>query len=196
MSAVTQFSFNSALEDWAFTASGTASGTRDTTEDSPNDTNSGTGVLQTRTAGKNQNTTGSYWEWGDGILTWEDLGVPAGATVTAVDLDYDWKCSEFDTGKTNTVGPATLRDSAGTLTDTFSSGQSVTATTSWATQSGTEITGLSDSSSTAIRLRIEVDTSTKNSASAAVTIRVDWIVVTVTYTGGAVTTVWAAIQGA
>jgi len=185
MSEVTKnFSFNSTLENWIFTPSNSAVGTRDTTEDSSNDPNAGTGVLQNRTTGKNQNTAGSYWEWGDGsTLTWESLGVPAGATVTAVNLDYDWKVSEFNTGKTNSVGPAELRDSGGTgLTGTFSVALDFSTTTSWAERTGTVITGLSDVSNTLIRLRITGNTSTGNSASGAVTLRQDWIQVTVTYT--------------
>jgi len=181
---VKQFSYNSTLEDWVFTPVGSATGTRDTTEDSPNDSNAGTGVMQNRTAGKNQNTAGSYWEWGNGTLNWESLGVPAGATVTAVNLAYDWKCSEFNIGSANDTGPAELRDGAGTLRNTFSTALGFSTTTAWAARSGTAITGLSEASSTTIRLRITGSTRTGASSSAVVTLRQDWVVVTITYSGG------------
>ena len=92
-----QFSFNTDLESWVFSTGGGSSlaGTRDTTEDSPNDTNDGTGVMQARRTTKNKSDGTPYWEWsGD----WEALGVPAGATVTQVNLDYEWRCSEYTTG--------------------------------------------------------------------------------------------------
>ncbi len=187
MAVVTKkFSFNVDLENWAFTIGGATgmAGTRDTTEDATNDINAGTGVIQARRTGKNLTNGTSYWEWGNGTLTWEDLGVPAGCTVTAVNLDFDWKCSEYTTGaNTSSYGPAELRNSTGaTVTGTFSVSATFGATSAWATRAGTQITGLSQASNTAIRLRIGAKPNTGNSVSAAVTLRQDWVVVTITYT--------------
>lgn len=182
---VKQFSYNTDLENWVFSAGGGTSiaGTRDTTEDSPNDSNAGTGVMQARRTGKNNKDGTPYWEWGNGSLTWESLGVPAGAVITAVNLDYDWRCSEYTTGaSTSSTGPGELRDGAGTtVRGTFSAELTFGATSSWATRSGTQVTGLSDASNTAIRLRLGANPETGSSTSAAVTLRQDWVVVTITY---------------
>ncbi len=187
--ATKQFSFNVDLETWAFTGGNAATtGSRDTTEDSTNDTNAGTGAMQARTAGKNK-ASSNYWEWSG---TWEGLGVPAGATVTAVNCDYDWKCSEYATGSSDSTGPMELRNSAGTLRNTFSTALGFSATGSWASRAGSNQTGLTDASNTSIKLRLNSITSTGNSTSAAVTLRQDWVVVTITYTVGA--TVAAATQ--
>src|SRR3990167_8084171 len=182
--ATKQFSYNVDLESWAFTANGATNiaGTRDTTEDSPNDINAGTGVMQTRRTGKNKSDGTPYWEWGNGTLNWESLGVPAGGTITAVNLEYDWKCSEYTTGASSTTGPAELRDGAVTsIRGTFSASQAFTATSAWATKTGTAITGLSDASTITIRLRLGAKPNTGNSTSAANTLRQDWVVVTITY---------------
>jgi len=79
-------------------------------------------------------------------------------------------------------GQAELRDSGGTLRNTFSSSSAFTGTTAFATAGGTNQTGLSDASTTSIRLRIGAKPNTGSSTSAAVTLRQDWVVVTVTYT--------------
>lgn len=184
-----QFNYNTDLESWSATVGGATSLVmgRDTTEDSSNDTNAGTGVMQARRTGKNVTDGTPYWEWAG---TWEDLGVPAGATVTAVDLDYDSKCSEYTTGATSTVGPSELRDSGGSLRSTFRAADNVSATSAWVTRDGSA-SGIIDASNTTIRLRVGVNPKTGNSSSAAVTLRLDWVVVTVTYTpvGGAWTLV-------
>lgn len=72
----------------------------------------------------------NYWEL---TKTWEELGVPAGNTVTEVTADYQYRymlytknaypsnLSEAVWGTNETgVGPFELRDSAGTLIDTIS----------------------------------------------------------------------------
>ena len=178
--ATKRFNFNTDLESWVFTVGGASNlaGTRDTTEDSPNDSNAGAGVMQTRRTTKNKSDGTPYWEWSG---NWEGLGVPAGATVTQVNLDYDWRCSEYTTGASSTTGPAELRDNGGTLRGTFSTSASFSATSSFATRSGAAITGLNDASNTSIRLRLNAKPNTGNSSSAAVTLRQDWVVVTITY---------------
>ena len=86
------------------------------------------GCLKT-TAKRDASAGSNYWEW---TGTWEDLGVPPGATITDVTATYQWRI-EF--GKPNRVrnfslaeftgtevgsGPFELLDSGGTLIDTFS----------------------------------------------------------------------------
>lgn len=179
--AVNNFSFNSGLEDWAFTQNGASNiaGTRDTTEDAPNDSNAGTGVLQTRRTAKNQSDGTPYWEWAG---TWEDLGVPAGATVVGVNIAYDWRCSEYTTGaNTSATGPAELRDGSGNLRKTASAALTFGATSNFATRAGTVQGDLEDASDTSIRLRLGAKPNTGNSSSAAVTLRQDWITVSVYY---------------
>lgn len=85
------------------------------------------GCLKT-TAKRNAPSTENYWQWSG---TWEDLGVTPGATVTAVQADHLWRvhlkggtprASSNATWGVNEVGsgPFELRDSGGTLLDTFS----------------------------------------------------------------------------
>jgi hypothetical protein len=134
---------------------------------------------QLDTAGKNK-TSANYWEWSG---TWEDLGVPAGATVQEVNLAYYWKCLTYTTGATGSTatGPAELRDSAGTLRNTFSTSLGFTTTSAWANRAGTNQTGLTDASSTSIKLRVNNNTSTGNSTSADVKLLTDYVVVTIIY---------------
>lgn len=187
---VKQFSFNSDAENFTFITTGSPTGmtgTRDTSDDSTNDTNAGNGNLQTSRSGKNLTNGVGNWVWAG---TWEDLGVPPGATVTDVNLDYDWKCSTYTTGDpTSVTGSANLRNSAapgsiGTNRATFSPTLAFGATSAWATRTGTPATGLSDASDTAIQLTLSAIPKTGNSNSAVVTVRQDWIVVTVDYTAG------------
>lgn len=177
------FSFNSTAENWTATVSGATSLslTRDTTasSDADNDSNAGDGTLQARRTGRNLTDGDAYWEWAG---TWEDLGVPAGATVTQCDLDYDWSCPEYTTGaSTSSYGPSELRDSGGTLRRTFLGSGTFSTTSGWNTANGAVQTGLTDASNTSIRLRIGAKPNTGNSLSAAVTLRLDWVVVTIAY---------------
>jgi len=175
--AVKQFSFNTDVEGWAGYATANVVCSRSATEESGNDTNSGAGALQTQLAVKGKNQPGNYWYWAG---TWEDLGVPAGAIVTAVDIDYDWRCSAYVYGTlTNRVGPCSL--TAPTAHDFSVAQDSVSATTSWATVSGTAKTGLSEASDASVAFRAYVDLRTANTTGADVTMQFDWIVVTITY---------------
>jgi len=181
MATVTKrFSFNTDLESWTSSVGAGTTASRSTTEESTNDTNSGNGALSLRIYGKSKTNAGNYWIWSG---TWENLGVPSGNVVTAVNVSYDWRCSEFATGTgTNRVGPCVLLSSSDITRATFSTAQSsVTGSTSWATVSGTEYSGISDASNTTIKLKITTDLATGNSSTAAVTMVQDWIQVTITY---------------
>jgi len=176
------FTFDSTIESWAGTPATDVVMDRSTADGSP-----GTGCLSARLAGKNKNPGASYWKW---IGTWEDLGVPSGATITDVGTsgiaDYNWRCSEYDTGTgDNLVGPFELYDNTPSLLGTFSAAQSsVTGTTSWATVDGSSITGLSQASTDTVQLWMTVLLRTGNSNSGAITMLNDQITIEITYTGG------------
>jgi len=187
--ATKNFSFNQSSQglpytanggSWAWNAGGGAllSAIIGTGDDSGNDSNAGNGNLQAQRDGRNRTDGTPYWEWSG---TWEDLGVPSGSTVTAVNLDYDWKCSVYSTGASSTYGPAELRDSGGSLLATISTSGSFTSTTSWATKAGTNQTGLSQASNTSIKLRIGAKPCTGNSINGQVILLFDWVTVTITY---------------
>lgn len=140
------------------------------------------GSLKARTAGKNKNGA-STWTW---TGTWEDLGVPAGSTVTGVTgASMQSRCTEYSTGASSTSGPVTLTDGATTIT-LSSQRTGITATSgSWTTTNGVDATGLSLPSSDTISITIAVAPNTGNSTSAAVTLYQDTIAATVTYQAAA-----------
>jgi hypothetical protein len=178
---VKRFSFASNTENWISSFNGGSNLTMDwvTTDDSPNDPNSN-GCLRTRRTGRNVSNGDPYWYWQG---TWEDLGVPAGATVTGVKVDVDWRCSEYTTGAASYFGPAVLFNPiTSTQRYMFFGHQVATSVTSWATASGMQMTDIADPSNTQIQLRVSVKPVTGNSTSAAVTILFDWVVVTIDYT--------------
>jgi hypothetical protein len=176
------FTFSNGTEGWVFNAAGGTglTGLASTNfADSTNDSSLQAGVLYARRDGKSLTGAASYWEW---TGTWEDLGVPVGAIVSAVNLDYDWQCVLYSTGASSSVGPAELRDNAGTLRNTISTAPTaVTATSAWAARTGTNQTGLSDDSNTPIKLRIGVKPNTGSSTSAQVAMLLDYVRVAVTY---------------
>jgi hypothetical protein len=180
------FSFLNA-EGWVFNAgggtglTGVAGATGNIGAD-PNDPVFTSGYLNVARSGKLLSNGTPYWEWSG---TWEDLGAPAGSTITAVNVTYDWYCENYTTGAASTVGPAELYNSAGTLRNTFSTSQAVSAvSTQWATKTGTTQSGLSDASNTSIRLRINAKPNTGSSNSALVTLDLDYVQIAITYTGG------------
>jgi len=181
---VKRFNFNTDLENWVFDAGGGSglTATRNTSENSPNDTEPGTGNLQVNRYGRNKANGSPVWNWGaTGLLTWEDLGVPAGDVVTAVNLAYDWCCSEYNVGVTSDMGSAQLRTGGGTLRGNFSVIENYSSTTSWATKPGNALGPFTDPSNTAVWLQIWDNPKTGNDAAASVTARIDWIVVTITH---------------
>jgi len=175
------FTFDSSIEAWSGTpGSVDVTMARITSDGSP-----GAGCLSARVYGKNKNPSPSTWEW-TGTLA--DLGVPSGATVSAIGYstnnDYNWCCSEYTTGYDNgnymqsfilVVGGATI--------GTFSSAQSaVSAATSWATVNGSAVSGLSYDASQTVTLRVSITLRTGNSNSAAVTMLLDQVVLEIEYT--------------
>lgn len=187
--AVKKFGFDGATEAlkrdegrWAPTTGGAtgiflydnASGT-----DSPNDPEAEGHMVAIEREGKELSNGSPYWEW---TGTYQQLGVPAGATITEVNLNFDWRCDTYSTGAASTVGPAELRDEAGTLLGTFSTSLAYSATSEWATRAGTKIGALSHASTKKIKLRLNGVPKTGNNAAADNRLLLDWCVVTVTYT--------------
>jgi Na+-transporting NADH:ubiquinone oxidoreductase subunit NqrB len=137
------------------------------------------GSLQKRITGKNQNTTGNIWTR---TLTFETMGVPAGATITAITAGSSWsRCNEYVTGSgTNQQVGVSLIVGGNTYSISGASAN-FTAVSDWAQQTGTNATGLSLASTASCEIRSVCDLRTGASASAAVSILVDTIAFTVTY---------------
>lgn len=138
---IKEFHFTSDTEDWVAT---TGELTIDTGWYPQHRSNGSIGIARKRileplltmggclkmTAKQGTSQSKNYWEL---TKTWEELGVPVGAIVTNVQGDYLYKWdlavsgaqakyqnhAEFASGDTN-FGPFTLRDSGGTVIDTFS----------------------------------------------------------------------------
>jgi hypothetical protein len=98
-----------------------------------------------------------YWEWSG---TWEELGVPAGATVTAIRLDgYQRACSYYDGAYDCIDGPWELRNSSGTLLASLKGQYGFRSAFDW-TAGGSSpdqsVPAGSQASGSAIKLRIYV----------------------------------------
>ena len=188
------FTFNSSLENWVGTAgSADVTMSRSTSDGSPD-----TGCLSARVYGKNKNPAASTWEW-TGTLA--DLGVPAGATVSAIGYgsnnDYNWRCSEYTTGYANAnyIGAFELWV-GGSLVGTFRSALSaVSAATSWATENGAAISGLNYADTQTITLRFSIILLTGSSNSAAVTMLIDQVVLEVEYAASTIVQLGGTVAG-
>lgn len=131
--------------------------------------------------GKSKSSSG-YAQWSG---TWETLGVPAGATVSGVQMSYDWRCSAFTTGGTGNILLKSELDLGGATSGFFfSSNLSITGTTSYATRTGQNLTGpaITTPSSVSVAIRQDASLVTGSSNSAVVTVHFTYMSVTVTYT--------------
>jgi hypothetical protein len=85
------------------------------------------GVLKTLARSYGTPQSENYWEWSG---TWEDLGIPAGQTITSVSASYQWRTICWDGGRHQSQlefgafgvgsGPFQIRKSDGTLIGTTS----------------------------------------------------------------------------
>jgi hypothetical protein len=149
------------------------------------------GVLCVESIGRN-NTDNSYFEW---TGTWEDLGVPAGSTVTEVGSgtlnDFDWRVTVANVSNGGNVGPFELRDSTGvTILGTFSAQLTFGgSTTSWATRNGSAVSvpSAQQPSNSTIRLRIEVGLDNANDKNAETEVELDNVALTLTYSVASLT---------
>lgn len=147
--------------------------------------------LQLSMTGKNHSST-SYWQWAG---LWTDLDATlSGATITAVQVDYYWRCSTYTTGAASTVGGTSdgLYDSGGTLqaANTIAA-SSYSATTLWTggtahkTDSALTVPSGLQAASSSIQLRLYAALATGSSTSAVNTLHQDTVTVTITYTAAA-----------
>lgn len=128
------WSFASTAESFSFTApGGKATGAFTSSYGNP------VGCLKV-TVRKNRYASDTGYFLLSGI-TWEDLGVPSGKTVTDVQLTgFNNRCYSYSAGNVNQlkVGPVTVRNSSGVDQVTLFSGRSMTAVDgSWTDASGT-----------------------------------------------------------
>lgn len=136
----------------------------------------------------NSLTRVNYWEW---VGTWEDLGVPSGATVTYARLNSgNWKCSNYSrAGSGNTAGPYKIYSNDATPVQIAQiwAGASVSGTTSWQTisaQSDQAIGSSYQASSTTVRIRLYDTHVTSVGAGPNVTLLDDQVSLVITYTSG------------
>jgi hypothetical protein len=173
-----KFFLTAGVEGWTATAGGATGLTQAL---------AGVVLLGTR-SGKNLSNGEPFWEWTGTFNELPDstgekpLSIPAGSTITAVNLSYNWACELYTTGAAGSVGPAELRDEAAALLKTFSTSQAFSSTTVLATKSGTNQTGLSLPVASKIKLRIGQKPNTGNSNSAKVEVYIRTFVITITYT--------------
>lgn len=177
------YTFTSDAESWSATACG-ASGASCSWQSG--DGSPASGSIEESETRKNK---GGTWTWDLSSITWESLGVPAGATVTAVDGSYNHKmatCTSCNTSGGNTSGTLLIRDSGDTATiATLETAVTYTGATTWTGRnaSGAQSVGASyQTSTTGIILRISGGIQTNNTTGATAVIRQDQISFVITYT--------------
>jgi len=124
-------------------------------------------------------------------LTWENMGVPAGATVTSIDGKFDVKNAQETHAATHAIGTY-LYDSADT-TNILTGGVTLESdfdptSTSWVTinaDTAKNVDSAYQASNTTVSIRIKENVASGNNASAASDIRVDNVVLVINYTPAA-----------
>jgi hypothetical protein len=172
------YTFDTTSQGWA------GNGGSNITDTYRSDVGNPAGSLETKITGRNSrqdNTAG----WTISGITWEDLGVPSGATVTHVDGNYDWRISEWDTGHTDSAsGDLFITDNTDGNSTTLETGVTVSGTTSWATRNATgaiAIPSAIQAYNTSIKIKLLGTLRNANSASAVVARQMDNIALTITY---------------
>jgi hypothetical protein len=170
------FPFNSSADNWESITSANVTGNWISNDGHPN-----LGSLEKRISGKNVNTTGNIWRR---TLTFEQMGVPAGATITGIRNSSMWtRCAEYNTGTgTNQSDSCTLLPAGGSSILLAGPSANFVAVTAWAQQTGTPVSGLSYPSNTSCTIDWTCQLRTGNSTSAAISIRGDSIAFTIDYT--------------
>lgn len=108
--------------------------------------------------------------------TWEGWGVPAGTTVKKVSVTAAWQVTANTRISGSSIGPFTLRDSSGNLTETVSAATGISAITTWADKaSGVYTLTTPQASSSTVRLRIGHTVATGGGTGPNVALAVDWI---------------------
>jgi hypothetical protein len=176
------FAFAASAEGFVATQGANSTLTWDSTTGNP------AGALKARITGRSKSNA-NWWAY---TGTWESLGVPVGATVTAIRVSAAYtRCTEYTTGASSTIGPYELRDNGGVLQATLWTGRTVTAVdAAWVAvpaQTDQAVpSGLQASGST-VQIRLADTLATGASSSAAVSSYDDQVSLVITYTASAVT---------
>jgi len=182
------FTFDSSTEGFSFTSSAFSTGIRQTSDGNPT-----LGCLQAALASSSSNNTESnYWQWSG---SWQDLGVPAGAVVTAVRLNSTRTRASTVNGPFGgsiTFGPYELRDGSDVLQVTLWGGRGPATTNeaSWSitgAQADQAVPGDLQAASSTIRLRLN-NTLSKDYVGGTTTLREDNLELVITHSSGTVTT--------
>lgn len=142
------------------------------------------GSIYAKVTGRNKKNLG-YWSKS---LTWQDMGVPTGMTVTDVDGRFDVKLAQETHAATQAIG-LKLFDSADTTNITTAVVDIETefdaTSSSWVTRNTDGAKGIASAyqaSGTTVTIRMREDVNSGNNASAATEVRVDNVVLVITYT--------------
>ena len=138
------------------------------------------GTLQSDLSTKNAASRASRW---DRTLTYQDMGVPAGSTITSItSASMQSQCTFYTSpGATHQSGAATLTDGATVVT--LSSARNFTATdASMVTTAGVNSGVMSSPASNSVAIRINNTLSTANTAGAHMALKQDNLTFTITYT--------------
>lgn len=183
------------IEEWLYsgTFSGVVVGNNTTIADA--DAVGSNWQISMRAAGKNVNTalTPTYASLYDPVTTasrqsWEKIGVPAGANVTAIRFSYSWRCSEWTTGVTGSF----TRAECYFLTPTGGSNggggnilanQTFAAVTNYArrTSAWMAVPAAGQASNQHLAINVTGGVGSGNSNSAVVALLVDWFVLEIDY---------------
>jgi hypothetical protein len=136
------------------------------------------GSLKSRLAGKNASENSNAWHR---ILTFEDMGIPAGSTITGIhSASMQSKCTEFNHAGRCKRGPVFMGNTGGPQIILASEAVFHGADADWVTSYGNDA-GLSLPSSSPVALTIFNDLATGGSNDAAVSIHQDQLTFMIEY---------------
>jgi len=138
------------------------------------------GTLQSDLAVKNSAARITQW---NRTLTYIDMGIPPGATITGISsASAQSQCTFYTSpGSTHQANASTLVDGATTVT--LSAVRSFTATdAAMVTSTGTNVSGMSSPASNSVTLKMANTLSTANTTGAHMAIKQDNLTFTITYT--------------
>jgi len=175
--ATKTFTFATSAEGFTGTSGGKSNLTYDSGVGNP------AGSLKTDSAGRNNLDT-SDWTW---TGTWEDLGIPAGSTVTQIRLDGGYtKVTAWNVVDSVTIGPYKLKDSGGVDQATLWNGRTPTGTDSdWvaiSAQTDQNVPSALQASNSTIKLYLERTIDLGNNKNAQATFYEDQLSFVITYT--------------
>ncbi len=166
----------------AATASGACAG--GLTNSTPTDGGQGT-VMSTLCSAKNKTIIVKWTK----TLTWETMGVPAGATITQVDGNYKYRQAQETNNTTQTMGALQLRDSGDTAScaasDPEASFDPTPTNGSYTSRNASGNvnvnSGSCSASATSMTIRIDMSANTPNTNGSTTELRSDDIQLVITY---------------